>query len=265
MTSPGRPAGPSAFKDHFSTQAAAYAEFRPEYPPALFDFVASLVDRRDAAWDCGTGSGQAAVALADHFTHVVATDASEAQIAAARTRRPHPRVEYRVVPAEASGLPNASVNVVAVAQSLHWFDLARFYAEVRRVVAPGGALAVWSYGDPVLDDPALDERLQRFNAETVGPYWPPERRLVGEGYLALPFPFAESAAPALTLEQAWTIGELAGYLRSWSATARYAAAHGSDPVTQIEGELAPLWGDQAGRRRVRWPLTVRAGHVVAGG
>ena len=263
MTS-GPPAGRAAFKDHFSTQSAAYAEFRPEYPAALFDFVGSLVARRDVAWDCGTGSGQAATALAGHVAHVVATDASETQIAAARARRPHARVEYRVAPAEASGLPDRSVNVVTVAQSLHWFDLPRFYAEVRRVVLPGGALAVWSYGDPVLDDPALDERLQRFNGETVGPYWPPERRLVGDGYLALPFPFAETAAPALTLEQRWTLDELAGYLRSWSATARYVAAHGSDPVARVEQELADPWGDPSTRRLVRWPVTVRAGHVGGG-
>ena len=262
---PGPPAKPATFKDHFTAQAAAYAQFRPEYPPALFDFVASLVERRDVAWDCGTGSGQAAVALAGHFARVVGTDASEAQVAAARGRRPHARVEYRVVPAEASGLPDASVNLVTVAQALHWFDLPRFYAEVRRVVAPGGALAVWSYDDPMLDDPALDERLQRFNEETVGPYWPPERRLVGEGYRALPFPFAETAAPALTLEQRWTLGELAGYLRSWSATARYVAARGADPVAPLEVELAALWGDPARRRLVRWPLTVRAGHVDAAG
>jgi SAM-dependent methyltransferase len=260
MTS-GRPERPPAFKDHFSGQAATYAEFRPEYPPALFDFAASLVARRNVAWDCGTGSGQAAVALAGHFARVVATDASEAQIDAARARRPHARVEYRVAPAEDSRLPDASVDLVTVAQSLHWFDLPRFYAEVRRVVAPGGALAVWTYGDAVLDEPALDETLQRFNRVTVGPYWPPERRLVDEGYRTLPFPFAETSAPAFTLERAWTLGELAGYLRSWSATARYAAAQGVDPVAPLEAELATRWGAPDVRRVVRWPLTIRAGSV----
>jgi len=247
------------FPDHFSARAAAYAAYRPDYPAALFAYLAGLVARHHLAWDCATGSGQAALGLAPHFTRVVATDASAAQLAHAR---PHPRVEYHVALADASGLAAGSADLVTVAQALHWLDLDAFYAEARRVLAPGGALAVWTYGDCVLREPALDRVVGRYNEETVGPYWMPERQLVREGYRTLPFPFREVDAPAFTLERAWTVAELAGYLRSWSATSRYVAARGHDPVNEVEAELQALWGGAERRHLVRWPLTLRVGYAT---
>ncbi len=242
------------FKDHFSGHAADYAAFRPTYPPALFAWAAGLPAARGLAWDCATGSGQAAVALAGHFPRVVATDASAAQIAHAV---PHPRVEYGVAPAEASGLPDGAVDLVTVAQALHWFDFARFYAEVRRVLAPGGAIAVWSY-DLAQFDPAVDGLVRRLARETVGPYWPPERRWVDEEYRTLPFPFAEVPAPAFHLAELWDLARFAAYLRTWSAVVRFRAVTGRDPVAELEPELAAAWGDPGEVKTVRWPLHVRA-------
>jgi SAM-dependent methyltransferase len=242
--------------DYFSTQAAAYAAFRPTYPRELFAFVAECAPRRNLAWDCATGSGQAALALVDDFARVIATDSSAKQLAHAP---PHERIEYRVATAEDCGLPDGCADAITVAQALHWFDVDRFYAEARRVLAPGGALVIWSYNDAVLDDPALDAELQRYNNMTVGPYWPPERQIVRDGYRTVPFPFDRITAPAYTLTREWTLGELAGYLRSWSATARYASEHGTDPVTEFEQSLAAGWGDPARRRLVSWPLVVLAG------
>jgi SAM-dependent methyltransferase len=246
------------FADHFSARAAAYSRYRPDYPPALFGFVAGLAPGRALAWDCATGSGQAAVALAAHFERVVATDASAAQLAHAA---PHERGRYHAARAEASGLACASVDVVTVAQAMHWFDLDAFYAEARRVLRPGGALAAWTYGDASLDDDALTAILRRFSEETVGPYWPAERLVVLDGYRSIAFPFAEVAVPAFTLERRWLLPELAGYLRTWSAAARFAAAHDRDPVEIVEAELAARWGDPAAPRVVRWPLAMRAGRV----
>jgi len=101
-----------AFQDHFSGVAHLYADFRPSYPEALFDTLAALVPRRALAWDCAAGNGQATVELARHFERVVATDASHEQIASARRL---PNVEYRVALAEASGLADASVELITVA------------------------------------------------------------------------------------------------------------------------------------------------------
>lgn len=248
------------FADHFSGVAATYAGFRPTYPPTLFAWLAGLAPGRELAWDCAAGSGQASVDLAGHFDHVVATDASAEQIAAAAS---HPRVDYRVAPAERSGLAEASVDLITVAQALHWFDLDRFYEEARRVLKPFGLLAVWTYGVLGLDDAQINDRVQAFYRDTVGPYWPPERHHVATGYRELPFPFPEIEAPPVQMETRWTLPQLLGYLRSWSATARYAAAQGSDPVAALAAELAPLWGEPAQARAMAWPLSVRVGRKPA--
>ena len=86
--------------------------------------------------------GQAAVGLAVHFARVIATDASAPQIESAQ---PHPSVSYSVAPAEASGIDPDSVDVILVAQALHWFDMDRFFAEAKRVSKESGILAVSTY------------------------------------------------------------------------------------------------------------------------
>lgn len=241
-------------KDHFSPVAKDYAAFRPRYPRALFSWLAGIAPGHDVAWDCACGSGQASVDLAEHFGRVVATDLSESQLRAAT---PHPRVEYRVAVAAASGLPPASVAVVTVAQALHWFDLDEFYAEVRRVLRPGGVLAAWSYGVPQFEDESVDAVIQNFYHRVVGPYWPPERKQVEEGYRSLPFPAPELDVPALTMERQWSADAILGYVRSWSATSRCIRAV-ADPIPALRDELLRAWGDPGRRQTLRWPLSVRA-------
>jgi len=241
-----------SFRNHFSGAAAAYATFRPHYPDALFAFLAAHAPGRALAWDCGTGSGQAALGLARHYTRVLATDASADQIAHAT---PHSGVEYRVATAERSGLADRSVDLVTAAQALHWFDTHAFFDEVRRVFVPGGVLAVWCYN--LLEvEPSIDRVVRRFYTDTVGPFWPAERRLVETGYRTIAFPFPELPVPAFTMEHAMTLSQLGGYVRTWSATMRYVEARGHDPVDALLEELAPYWGDA---RITRWPLAVRAG------
>ena len=245
------------FKDHFSGHAAEYAEFRPKYPPAVFDFVASLARRRLVAWDCATGSGQAAVPLTDYFERVVATDASREQIAHAT---PHPRVTYDVAPSHASGLDAGSVDLETVAQALHWLPLDQFLAEVERVLAPGGALAVWCYTRPVLA-PDLDPTLLAFYSDRCGAYWPPERELVDSGYRTIELPLDEVAAPRLEIEARLTLDEFVGYLRTWSAARKLAEAIGSDPVSEIEDAMRARWNEDGARRLVRWAIHFRAGRL----
>jgi SAM-dependent methyltransferase len=246
----------TSFPDHFSGVAGAYAEFRPRYPEALFDWLAALAPGRALAWDCATGSGQAAVVLAPRFERVIATDASADQIAAAT---PHPRVEYRVAPAEASGLADGSVDLITVAQALHWFDRLAFYAEAARVLRPDGALAAWTYGHPYIDDPGPDTVFQKFYSETVGPFWPPERALVDMAYRTIEFPFPEVEPPLFEMETRWPLAALLGYMGTWSATTRFRAARGFDPVPALAEHLASTWGNPEEPRRIRWPLAIRAG------
>lgn len=245
------------FKDHFSGHAARYVEARPHYPRELYAWLANRAPARALAWDAGCGNGQAACALAEHFDRVLATDPSAAQIEHAR---PHARVQYRVEPAEACSALDASVDLVTVAQALHWFDHARFNAEVRRVLVPGGLVAAWSY-ERLEVAPAIDAAIERLYVDTLGPYWPPERRHVEARYATIPFPFERVPVPDFAMRHDWTLEQLLGYLETWSALQRYRRATGTDPLPALRAELRPLWGDDAQARPLTWPLTAIAGRV----
>jgi SAM-dependent methyltransferase len=245
------------FKDHFSGRAAAYTRYRPTYPPGLFSWLASLTAGHDLAWDCGCGNGQAALCLAPYYRSVVATDPSRQQIDNAT---PHERISYRVAIAEESGLPPGSIDLTVVAQALHWFDFDRFYGEVRRVTRPGGVLAAFSYGE-VRVEGAPDRVVARFYHDLIGPYWPPERRYVDEGYATVPFPFPEFPPPLFAMETAWSLEHLLGYLGTWSAVKEYERVQGVNPLALLEPELAAAWGDPGAVRRISWPLSLRVGRV----
>jgi ubiquinone/menaquinone biosynthesis C-methylase UbiE len=242
------------FKDHFSSVAGEYARHRPGYPAELFAFLASLPAERERAWDCATGNGQAAVGLAAHFRRVVGSDASLQQLARAERA---PGVAYWRALAERTGLRDRVVDLVTAAQGVHWFDFDAFWREVRRVLVPGGCVAVWtSYTTHV--DPAVDAVLARFRAE-VHDYWPPERRWVEEQYRTIPFPFAEIVAPEFEVREEWDLERLLGYLGTWSATRRYRELRGEDPVARLRRDLTAAWGEPSRRRLVRQPIHLRAG------
>ena len=234
-------------RDYFSVCSGQYATFRPRYPPALFEWLASVVAGHERVWDCACGNGQASVDLARHFQEVHATDLSAEQIAHAQG---HPRVHYRVGLAEASGLAENFVDLVTVAQALHWFELDRFFQEARRVARAGAVLAVWCYG--VCEIPAArgNAELQQYYSDIVGPYWMPERHLVEAGYSTLPFPSPEIQTPAFTMQLDWSLEQLLGYVSSWSASARYIKERGEDPVPALRSALQLHWG--AGTTRVSY-------------
>ena len=253
-----------SFVDHFSKQANAYAAFRPSYPDELGAYLASLTSTRAATrgpsptqvWDCATGSGQAATMLARHFDRVVATDASAAQIAKADSRD---RVDYSVAPAEASGLPDRSCDVVTVAQAVHWFDLPAFYMEVRRVLKPGGVIAVWCYALLEIGQPDVDAAVRHLTYERLGSYWPAGRELVEDHYRSLDFPFEAIPAPPFEMAARWSREDLLGFLGTWSAVARCREFEGQDPLETFAAELRRLWPGGSTTLDVRWPLYMRVG------
>jgi SAM-dependent methyltransferase len=240
----------------FSPLAAEYAASRPAYPPELFDWLAGATPARDAAWDVATGNGQAAIGLAAHFASVIATDISASQIENATL---HPRVEYRLAPAEESGLAAGSIDLVAVAAAIHWFDLPRFYREVRRVLCAGGVLAAWTYHAARVESP-LQDVLEPFYEDVVGPYFAPGARMVDARYEGLGMPGEALLPPPLWTSVRWTADQVLRYVRTWSGVHAYRAANGRDPVLAIEEAVRVALGGDA-PSLLRFPLYVRAARM----
>jgi len=240
------------FKDHFSGIADAYAAARPEYPDELFELIARQVPADASVWEPGCGSGQATRGLAARFAHVHATDPSSQQIAQHWAYAAATNVDIAVEPGERTTLPDGSVQLVAVAQALHWFDRMAFFAECDRVLAPGGVLAAWGYADFVAPEGMVDA-VEEFRA-LIDPYWPPERDLVDAHYAGFDWPFPALPVPSLWLEAEWSLPHFLRYLASMSAVARCRADLGEDPVGRHGSALAKAWGEANELRTIRWPL-----------
>lgn len=245
------------FRDHFSEQAKEYARRRPGYPAAMFDYLASLTSSKELAWDCGTGNGQAALALAEKFQRVIATDASGAQI---ENAFPHERIEYRVEPSENTTIPAGTVDLITVGTAVHWFDFEPFYAEVRRVGKANGIIAVWTYHLPVIAS-EIDEWLERFYRETLAGYWPERIRYLDQRYRSLPFPFEEVQPPAFEMEATWDLDKLIGFLGSWSAVRKLVEARGEAAFEVQVKELEGIWGEKTHEKIIHWPLHFRIGKI----
>jgi hypothetical protein len=244
-----------SFLDLFSNHADLYALARPRYPEALFAFIASQSPGRDRVWDCGTGNGQAAMALSKHFKQVYATDPSEEQIAhAARAVN----IDYSVQPAEATTLPAASMDAICAAQALHWFSFDAFFAEVSRVAAPGALFAAWGYTWFSVTD-GFDAAFRTFVFDVIAPYWAPQNKLLWDGYVDVPMPFPRIAVPPFHIEAMWNLHQLLAYVNTWSAARRCMAEKGAAFIESAEKRLAPLWGEPEDARIVTMPL-----HIIAG-
>ncbi|MGD8925204.1 MAG: class I SAM-dependent methyltransferase [Thioalkalispiraceae bacterium] len=241
------------FKDHFSGHAEDYGKYRPSYPDALFKYLPQICRQHNRAWDCATGNGQSAVALAKYFQHVIASDASENQL---RHAAPAKNVNYIVAPAEQSGIASHTVDLITVAQALHWFDLEAFTIEVDRVLVDQGVLAVWTYNLLTIN-PEIDAVIDRLYSDLLDAYWPDERSIVETGYRHIQFPLTKLDAPRFEMITQWNLPQLAGYLNTWSAVKRFENDHNSNPVEMIWPDLAAAWGDEQVTYTQHWPLALR--------
>lgn len=240
------------FKDHFSGHSQAYSVFRPRYPTALYSQLAALCVDHNKAWDCATGSGQAAVALSRHFGEVIATDASANQIAAATSAK---GVHYAVALAESSGLDDESVDMVSVAQAIHWFNLDAFAAEAGRVLKPQGILAAWTYGLLSFGN-GLDPFIRKFD-HIVSDYWDFDRSIVDMGYANIQLPLAVVPFETMQMQEQWAFADLIGYFNTWSALRTYTQQHGKSPLEFVQNDILREWGDPELKRTATWPLYVR--------
>ena len=248
------PAETSSFKDHFSHDSSSYSKHRPGYPDSLFSYLSSISQQHEKAWDCATGSGQSAIQLAKYFQTVIATDASESQIKNAYKQE---NVHYTVAAAESSGIIKSSLDLITVAQALHWFDLPAFTTEVERTLKPGGILAAWSY-NLLSVHPGIDECITDLYGNILSQYWPAERTIVENGYTSISFPFEELTVPRFNMTIEWTFEQMISYLSTWSAVNAYISTNNQNPVAFIYDKLRHAWGNSDKKMLITWPLTVRA-------
>lgn len=246
-----------SYINHFNEDTGHYLQFRPDYPTNMYQFLVSLVDERHLAWDCGTGNGQAAFALAHYFQQVIATDINQKQLAVAPKKE---NIRYECWPAEKTQLENSSVDLITVAQALHWFHFESFYAEVRRVAKPNALLAAWCYALINVNTP-IDAVIQKLYHEILGNhYWPRERDYIDEAYKTIPFPFAKLPTPHFQIEKRISFEQLLGYLNTWSAVKEYAKRNGKNPVSLIFTELKTAWGNHE-KKPVSWPIHLLIGRI----
>jgi SAM-dependent methyltransferase len=241
----------------FATEAAQYAHLCPTYPESLFAFLSKTVASRDVAWDCATGNGQAATHLARYFGRVVATDESAEMIGQAPR---HPRIEYLVSEAEDSDIDADSVDLVTVASAIHWFDLGRFYAGVRRVVRSGGVIAVWTYYTPVFGN-NVDAIIKRLAHDILADYWDQRVHYVVDEFKDLPFPFQPIDSPPFRTDMRWNMEDLLGYFETWSSSVKYRQDKGTHPTDLIRDDLVQVWEDPAQKQDLHFPLYMRLGRV----
>lgn len=249
----------STFKDNFSKQAEVYVKFRPSYPSELFGFLKGLTVEHELAWDCGTGNGQSAIQLAQFFDRIYATDPSQEQI---KNAIPDVRIEYKVENAEyPSSIYDKSVDLITVAQAVHWFDFGAFNSQVRRVLKPGGVIAVWAYGIPTIND-EIDIIVKNFHDNIVGEFWVPENKLIDKEYSTIPFPYEEIEAPEFFIRKQVTFSEALGHFRSWSATQKYIDKYAENPINSLSQKLEVYWGESQIQKEMVWKLILKVGRIV---
>ncbi|MEH6764749.1 MAG: class I SAM-dependent methyltransferase [Aequorivita antarctica] len=245
------------FKDNFSKQSNAYQKYRPSYPKELFEYLSKISIDHHLAWDCATGNGQSAIGLVDYFEKVYATDPSEQQISNAAS---HPKITYKIEKAESSSLKNHSVDLITVAQALHWFDFEKFYAEVNRVLKPEGIIAVWTYSLPKIS-PEIDKIVLHFHDNIVSEFWQRENQFVSEEYKTIPFPFKEIETRSFKFQKKITLEDLKGLLLSWSATQRYKDKNEVNPLLKIENHLQNFWHKPKATKLATWNIFIKVGRL----
>ncbi len=243
-------------KKRFSNQADLYAKYRPTYPEEVYQYIFKHLNNQRAAWDCATGSGQVARYLSDYFDQVWANDISEEQLRFAPQKN---NITYLNTPAEKSGLPNNTFDLITIAQAIHWLDFEGFYDEVRRTARENALLAVIGYGmirisnelNPIIDD---------LYEHAFGQYFSKNRTYLDQRYQTIPFPFEEIKTPDFSRTYKWTIDQLEGYFNSWSAVQKIKTEQGYNPtdktIRAIKSEVP-----ETEKLSVSFPIFTRLGKV----
>lgn len=245
------------FKDHFSKQSDIYLKYRPQYSSQLFEYLSSLSNQHQLAWDCGTGNGQAAIGLAPYFDQIIASDPSEQQI---KNAIANPKIVYKIETAENSSISDHSVDLITVANAIHWLNFDAFFAEVKRVLKPDGIIMIWSYFIPSVS-PEIDALIHDLHFRILNDYWLPENRLIENEYSDIQFPFKEFKHPDFFCNKLMNRNDLIGYLNTWSGTQRFINKNGFSPTDEIHDKMCYVWKNAEEEKLVQWKLILKGGSL----
>lgn len=233
-----------------------YLKFRPVYPDSLVSYIGSLKPADSTVWDCGTGNGQLAFLLSDHYKIIYASDISEVQINHAKQKQ---NIKYKVTTAENSGFEDAFFDLITIAQAIHWFDFDLFYSEVRRVSRTGALICICGYGNIETKDESMPI-INHLYSETLNGYWDVQRKYIDESYKTIPFPFDELVVPEFEMKFEWSIDQLCGYLGTWSGLIKFSKETGENPIHEVYNKLTQLFSPDY-KIKVRFPILLRVGKV----
>lgn len=239
----------------FGERAGAYAEFRPDYPTELFDWLTANCAEHQRALDIACGSGQASVPLGARFAEVLSCDTSLPLLSAGHFP---PWAQRIVCDARQLPLTDDCLDLIVVAQALHWFAGSDFFSEVSRTLRPGGLFCAWCYGLAQIS-PRIDELTTYLHSSLVAAYWPSGRASVDLGYSDIVLPLPPLPAPPQQIRLSWSLNQLLGYLGTWSAVRTCEKLTGCNPLESLRAELTSAWGDAEQPRDICWKL-----HVIAG-
>lgn len=244
-------------KDLFSLQSKKYAKYRISYPKEIYKEIYKILKKNkipfEFAWDCGTGNGQVAKELAKKFSIVYATDISENQIKEAIKK---PNIFYSIEPAENTSLKDNSINLITVAQALHWFEFEPFYEEIKRVSKKPAILAIWCYSTCIIRDSKINRLFNQFYKNILGPYWEKERKYVEEGYQNIDIPFRKILEKNIEFIKNFTKSKFVGYLSTWSSVQKYIEIHNQNPIYFFKKEIEPYWNSKE-KKEILFPIHLK--------
>lgn len=227
----------------FNQESDKYFLNRPRYPLELYRLTRDNCRKRDTAWDCACGNGQVSIDLIPYFSKIEATDINENQL---KNSFNDSRISYSLQNSEVTNFPALYFDAVCVAQALHWLDTEKYFAEVKRVLKPGGLFACWGYSFFHVNE-EIDTVIRSRLLERIDPYWSAQNRILHNRYRDIAFPFRKLNLPEIKMAVQWNLNQLLAYLETWSAVKLYREKEQKNIIEELRPLLLQKWDSNENR------------------
>jgi len=267
-------------KSLFKDQSHLYSLYRPSYDKVLYGHIMDYIKnnsklKRSVALDVATGNGQAAFDLRTYFDKVIAMDIQESQIKQAF--KGFDNIQFIEGSAENICLDANSIDLVCVAQALHWFDTVKFYKEAHRVMKDTGTLALWGYDLCHITSKKSEYKnnaeraskvvLELYKNSELAKYWDNRRFLIDNHYVTIAPNnhndekiWKNVTRINMTMSKQWKLDDVVKYISTWSAYNTYMREKkvdrgcSLDPCVMIEKQLLEIYGTNDAEVNITWPI-----------